>query len=85
MAQILGLRTGGDYESTALDTVVLPTFTKGWYRWDVTERVQSWLAGTPNYGFLIRAPSGQVDKIEFASMRPSQREPPSATDFRARV
>ncbi len=58
---------GGDYESTALDSVVLPTFTEGWYRWDVTERVQSWLARTPNYGFLIRASSGQVDKIEFAS------------------
>ncbi len=39
-------------EAAATTTV---SSTVGWYRWDVTPLVQSWLEGTPNYGLAVAA------------------------------
>jgi hypothetical protein len=50
-----------------VDSVTILSTALGWYDWDVTDLVQAWLGGEPNYGFLLRASSGNLDKLEFTS------------------
>ncbi|MCZ6887630.1 MAG: DNRLRE domain-containing protein [Gammaproteobacteria bacterium] len=59
---------GGDYESAVLASVTIPSLNPKWYTWDVTQAAKAWHSGTvPNYGLLVRASAGTVDKVEFRS------------------
>ena len=44
---------GGNYEPVATDTQVIRG--KGWFSWDVTEDVRSFLGGAPNYGWFLKS------------------------------
>ena len=59
---------GGDYDATPIDSLTLSTLTTGWYEWEITDEVLSWMSGSVNNGLLLRASgSGNVDKIFFTS------------------
>ena len=48
---------GGDFGETADATAakIAPASVPAWYNWDVTARVQSWLAGSStNYGWMVK-------------------------------
>jgi hypothetical protein len=48
--------SGGDYNNTPYDTQTVYVSINRWYNWDITELVQSWLAGTyQNYGMIFVA------------------------------
>ncbi|MBI4672531.1 MAG: DNRLRE domain-containing protein [Chloroflexi bacterium] len=69
---------GGDFDAAELDRVTIPANPNGWYRWNVTSAVASWLnSWTPNYGFLLEPDNGawlhhQFRSSEYrdASLRP---------------
>lgn len=58
---------GGDYNSAIIDSITLPSMIPGWYEWNVTSQIQSWLDGEPNYGFLLREGGGDAGDIDFVS------------------
>ncbi len=56
------LRVGiddADAEAASLDQTLITsgdtTFPVGWTSWDVTDAVQAWVDGAPNYGLLLRS------------------------------
>jgi len=50
--------SGGDFEPTAVATVVATAGAYGWLAWDVTTLAQAWHAATvPNYGVIVVEPN----------------------------
>jgi len=59
---------GGDYDSTPIDTITIPSMVAGWQQWNVQGLVQYWVDNSSsNTGMIVRAPSGNVKKIFFTS------------------
>ncbi len=58
---------GGDYHPEIIDSITLPSMAVGWYEWTVTEQINKWLDGAPNYGFLLREGGGDAGDIDFVS------------------
>lgn len=71
---------GGDYERTAMASVSINALTPAWYDWDITSVASQWHSGaTANYGVIVRASSGDVDKIFFTSSDGVAAERPTLT------
>lgn len=72
---------GGDYDSPVVASASLPSAASGWYAWEITDSVSAWHANTAvNHGLLLRAASGSVDRVEFASSdTPTAGERPKLT------
>jgi hypothetical protein len=52
---------GGDRAHIALDTKLIDGSTTGWYSWDITSLVQSWLDSTnESYGMMFNSSSDNV-------------------------
>jgi len=57
---------GGDYDPESIGTAPVPDIFARWYSFDVTGTVSDWVDGiNPNYGFLVRASAGTVEKLHF--------------------
>jgi hypothetical protein len=74
---------GGDYVLEGASSKNI-TFGFGWKGWDVTEIVQDWVDGAPNYGFLVKLHAEEREKaiITFRSKEISDYNPGQEPNLR---
>jgi hypothetical protein len=60
--------SGGDYDSTDIDTVTVLVGINAWYSWSVTDMVEGWKNGTySNYGMIFNATYGSEIQYIYSS------------------
>lgn len=59
---------GGSFDAEPTDTILHTNGLAGWVSFDVTGDVESFLAGSPNYGWIIKKnDEGQSGQVEYTS------------------